>query len=140
MMVNGSYQQELDFYSRNSSLFVENMFCFARNLLIVPGARLESLSASAEGRAGYASDGKALSLPSVVKKRKFLIAGLGLQYNLHSTVQFYSNITQAYRPIQFSNMQSPPTTDSIDEMLTDAKGYNADVGIRGTWKIFCVLT
>ena len=134
MMVNGFYQQELDFYSRNSALFVENMFCVARNLLIVPGARLESLSASAEGRVGYASDGKKLDVPFAVKKRKFLIAGLGLQYNLHSTVQFYSNITQAYRPIQFSNMQSPPTTDSIDEMLTDAKGYNADVGIRGTWK------
>jgi Fe(3+) dicitrate transport protein len=45
--------------------------------------------------------------------------------------EFYGNITQAYRPIQFANLQAPPTTDIIDQNLKDAKGYNIDFGYRG---------
>lgn len=63
-----------------------------------------------------------------------MIVGLGVQYNINSAMQLYSNITQAYRPIQFSNLQAPPATDSIDKNLSDAKGYNADLGLRGTVK------
>ena len=52
-------------------------------------------------------------------------------FMLHSKTEFYANFTQAYRPIQFANLQAPPTTDVVDPDLEDAKGYNADLGYRG---------
>ena len=48
--------------------------------------------------------------------------------------EFYGNISQAYRPIQFANLQAPPTTDVVDPDLKDAKGYNIDFGYRGKLK------
>jgi Fe(3+) dicitrate transport protein len=134
MRANGSYPQAIDFFSKNSAVYVENLFTVGRKLMVIPGARLEHISGSAEGRAGYASNGNPLEIPFVLKARKFIIAGLGVQYNINSAIQLYSNITQAYRPIQFSNLQVPPATDSIDKNISDAKGYNADLGLRGTVK------
>jgi Fe(3+) dicitrate transport protein len=67
----------------------------------------------------------------VRRSRSFLLAGVGAEYHITPLTEFYGNITQAYRPIQFANLQAPPTTDIIDQNLQDAKGYNIDFGYRG---------
>ena len=46
----------------------------------------------------------------------------------------YANGTQAYRPVQFADLTTPPTTDVVDPNLTDSKGLNLDFGYRGNWK------
>jgi Fe(3+) dicitrate transport protein len=43
----------------------------------------------------------------------------------------YSNIAQAYRPVLASDLLPPATTDVIDPNLSDAKGFNFDLGYRG---------
>jgi Fe(3+) dicitrate transport protein len=47
------------------------------------------------------------------------------------STEIYANYSQAYRPIQFANLQAPPSTDVVDPDLKDAKGYNIDLGYRG---------
>jgi Fe(3+) dicitrate transport protein len=64
------------------------------------------------------------------------LAGIGAEYHITKATEIYGNISQAYRPIQFANLQAPPTTDIVDPDLKDATGYNADLGYRGKIKNF----
>jgi Fe(3+) dicitrate transport protein len=54
-----------------------------------------------------------------------------MEYKLNNT-NLYANITQAYRPVLFSDLTPPAVTDVIDPNLKDASGFNADIGYRGT--------
>ncbi|MBK7469166.1 MAG: TonB-dependent receptor [Saprospiraceae bacterium] len=63
-------------------------------------------------------------------QRKVVLGGIGMQYKIKAT-NIYANISQAYRPILFSDLTPPSAVDIIDENLKDAKGYNAEIGYRG---------
>jgi Fe(3+) dicitrate transport protein len=128
------FPQQLDFTATNHAWFVENMFSIGKQLSVIPGARVEQISGSAMGISGLTAAGTPIDVPFLQRKRNILLKAIAFQYNLKSTLQLYTNVADAYRPIQFSNLQAPPTTDSIDAALTDAKGYNADLGIRGRLK------
>ncbi len=131
MNVIGEYPNDIKFHSQNFAWFAENIFRINKKLSIVPGVRFEWLKGSASGRNGY-NNGNPIILQNVVRERRFFLAGVGLEYHVSGKTEFYSNISQAYRPIQFANLQAPPTTDVIDENLKDANGYNFDLGYRGS--------
>jgi Fe(3+) dicitrate transport protein len=101
---------------------------------VVPGVRYEWLEGAASGRNGYNASGAEIMLQNVTRSRSFLLAGLGAEFHITKTTEFYANYSQAYRPIQFANLQAPPTTDIVDSDLEDSKGYNIDLGYRGKWK------
>jgi Fe(3+) dicitrate transport protein len=73
----------------------------------------------------------AINLQNITRSRSFLLGGIGTEFHLTPQTELYANISQAYRPIQFANLQAPPTTDVIDPDLKDARGYNVDIGYRG---------
>lgn len=127
----GNFPRDIAFNSKNAAAFVENIFRITEKLLIIPGIRVEWLEGSATGRNGYASDGSEILLQNINRSRSFLLAGAGAEYHLTKSTEIYTNFSQAYRPIQFANLQAPPTTDVIDPDLKDAKGYNFDLGYRG---------
>lgn len=118
MTITSAYKKDIRFTSLNAAAFVENIFRLGERFIIIPGIRYEWLKATAD----------------VSRSRGFLLAGVGTEYHISSTTELYANISQAYRPIQFANLQAPPTTDVIDPALKDAKGYNADLGYRGKVK------
>ena len=97
----------------------------------MPGIRYEWLEGKANGRDGYTASGDEILLQNIKRSRSFLLAGIGAEYHISSETEFYGNFTQAYRPIQFANLQAPPSTDVIDPNLKDSKGYNIDLGYRG---------
>ena len=134
MTVIGNYGRDIKFTSHNVAAFVENIFRVGKKLLVIPGIRYEWLQGSAEGRDGFTATGQEIKLQSVTRSRSFVLAGLGVEYHLTKNTEFYSNYSQAYRPIQFANLQAPPTTDVVDPNLKDAKGYNVDLGYRGRVK------
>ena len=134
MTVIGNYGRDIKFTSHNVAAFVENIFRVGKKLLVIPGIRYEWLQGSAEGRDGFTATGQEIKLQSVTRSRSFVLAGLGAEYHLTKNTEFYSNYSQAYRPIQFANLQAPPTTDVVDPNLKDAKGYNVDLGYRGRVK------
>ena len=136
MTVTGNYPRDIDFKSKNAAIFVENIFRLSEKFLIVPGIRYEWLEGSASGRNGYTSGGTEILLQDISRSRTFLLAGIGTEYHLTKGTEFYANFSQAYRPIQFANLQAPPTTDVVDQELEDSKGYNVDLGYRGKFKDF----
>ncbi len=134
MVVTGSYPKDIEFKSKNAAVFAENIFRISEKIIIIPGVRYEWLEGTASGRNGYTSGGAEILLQNITRSRSFLLAGIGAEYHVTSGTEFYGNITQAYRPIQFANLQAPPTTDVVDPDLKDAKGYNIDFGYRGKIK------
>ena len=131
MSVIGQYPRDIEFESSNAAVFVENIFRFSDKFLIVPGVRYEWLEGSASGRNGFTSGGSEILLQNITRSRSFILAGIGSEYHVSKNTEFYANFSQAYRPIQFANLQAPPTTDVVDNELEDSKGYNIDLGYRG---------
>ncbi|MFN2438572.1 MAG: TonB-dependent receptor family protein, partial [Chitinophagaceae bacterium] len=136
MTVGGRYPRDIEFKSKNAAVFVENIFRISEKVLIVPGIRYEWLEGSASGRNGISIGGADLILQNITRSRSFLLGGVGAEYHITPATEFYANYTQAYRPIQFANLQAPPATDVVDPDLKDAKGYNIDLGYRGKVKNF----
>lgn len=134
--VTGNYPRDIKFDSKNAAAFAENIFRVTDKLLIIPGVRYEWLEGSSSGRNGYTTGGAEIILQNITRSRSFLLAGIGTEYHITKSTEIYGNISQAYRPIQFANLQAPPTTDVVDPDLKDAKGYNIDLGYRGKVKNF----
>lgn len=134
--ITGNYPRDIMFKSRNTAAFVENIFRISDKFLITPGIRYEWLEGSSSGRNGYTSGGTEIILQNITRDRSFVLAGLGTEYHVTRSTEVYANFSQAYRPIQFANLQAPPTTDVVDADLKDAKGYNIDLGYRGKVKDF----
>ncbi len=132
----GDYPRDIEFNSNNVAAFVENIFRISDKLLLIPGIRYEWLEGSASGRNGFTPGGSPIILQNITRSRNFILAGIGAEYHISSGTEIYTNISQAYRPIQFANLQAPPTTDVIDNNLKDATGYNFDLGYRGKIKDF----
>ncbi len=133
----GNYPRDVKFTSNNTAAFIENIFRISEKFIIIPGIRYEWLEGSASGRNGYnPSTGAEIILQEIKRSRGFLLAGVGAEFHVTKTTEVYGNITQAYRPIQFANLQAPPTTEVVDPNLEDAKGYNIDLGYRGKMKDF----
>ncbi len=130
----GNYPRDIEFDSKNAAAFVENIFRINDKFLIIPGMRYEWLEGEASGRNGYTSGGAEILLQSINRSRSFLLAGIGSEYHITKSTEIYANFSQAYRHIQFANLQAPPTTDVVDPDLKDAKGYNIDLGYRGKVK------
>lgn len=134
--VTGNYPRDITFKSSNIAAFAENIFRINDKFLIIPGVRYEWLEGSSSGRNGYTSGGAEIILQNITRGRSFVLAGIGTEYHITKATEVYANISQAYRPIQFANLQAPPTTDVVDPDLKDAKGYNIDLGYRGKVKNF----
>jgi Fe(3+) dicitrate transport protein len=136
MTIIGNYPRDVEFVSNNTAAFIENIFRISEKFIIIPGIRYEWLEGEASGRNGYTSTGAEIILQNIKRSRSFLLAGVGTEFHVTKSTELYGNITQAYRPIQFANLQAPPTTDVVDPDLEDAKGYNIDLGYRGKLKDF----
>jgi len=132
--IDGLYPRDINFSSYNSAAFIENIFRLSDKLYLIPGVRYEWLKGTASGRNGLSSTGSEITLQNITKSRQFFLSGIGSEYHVTSKTEFYANISQAYRPIQFANLQAPPTTDIIDPDLKDGRGYNLDIGYRGKVK------
>ncbi len=129
---------DIDYGSKNAALFVENLFSVTEKFTLIPGIRYEYLFAKASGYTGF-SNGNPVYLQNQERSRGFLIAGLGMEYAIANSTKLYANATQSYRPVQFADLTTPPTTDVIDPDLTDAKGLNMDIGYRGKLKDYLVF-
>jgi Fe(3+) dicitrate transport protein len=74
-----------------------------------------------------------------VQGRSIPLAGVGIQYKLSEGSQLYGNISQAYRPTDYSNQTPVGVSSKINPNPKDASGYNAEIGWRGTGKDWLVF-
>ena len=129
-LVNEIYARDLDFKNINRAAFAENIFRINKKLLFTAGLRVENINSQMEGRFNIVN-GQAINLSSATRQRNFFLFGAGAEYHITPRSEFYSNFSQAYRPVLISDLTPPATTDVIDPELKDAKGYNLDIGYRG---------
>lgn len=128
--VDEHYSSDYLFKNNQVALFAENIFKFGK-FNITPGIRLEYINTNSSGKMTIYSADSFLAAASKQSKRTVVIMGLAAEYHLHRNVELYGNITQAYRPITFSDITQQASLDSINPNMKDAKGWNADLGIRG---------
>lgn len=125
------FRRELTFVNTDLAAFAEWHVRIGSRFSVTPGLRFENLSSSAEGRLGINSNGSEQKIEPLSRDRTFVLAGLGLGYQLSYSTSLYANFSQAYRPVLFSDLTPPATTDVIDPNLKDSDGYNLDAGVRG---------
>ncbi|WP_396153112.1 TonB-dependent receptor family protein [Flavobacterium sp.] len=130
--IDGRFGRDLDFTTENVAVFAENQFKVSEKFSVTPGVRYEYIKNTGEGRFGISS-GNDIIMPFKSTSRNQPLFGLGLEYKFITT-NVYANITQAFRPVLFSDITPPAVTDVIDPNLKDASGFNADLGFRGTYK------
>jgi Fe(3+) dicitrate transport protein len=129
----GEYEYAFDFTTTNIAPFIENIFHLGKKFSITPGFRFEYLNSTAKG---YKIDDLDKMIADQSRNRTIPLFGLGLEYKTSRFTNLYGNISQAYRPIDYSSLEPFGVTSKIDQNLKDASGYNADLGYRGTIKNF----
>jgi Fe(3+) dicitrate transport protein len=125
----GEFGKNLFFDNVNAAGFVENSIHVGKHLTITPAVRLENLSSRSRGYISLTNG----EFQPLEQKRMVVLGGLSAQYEWTS-VNAYVNISQAFRPVTYSDFTPASTTDVVDSELKDASGYNAEGGIRGTYR------
>jgi Fe(3+) dicitrate transport protein len=133
--IEGIYPRDLTFNNVNKAAFFENLFRFNERFLITTGLRYENISSTMQGRLGVVN-GQNTNLEAITRTRSFVLFGVGAEFHVTPSSEFYSNLSQAYRPVLISDLTPPATTDIIDQNLKDATGYNFDFGYRGKVRNF----
>lgn len=140
----GTSQTDVDAYTHylfpneNLALFAENIFRITPKFSIIPGLRYEHILTKADGN--YTSTLKDMAGNVLFRQAKqdtrnsardFVIGGLGFSYYKSESIQFYANISQNYRAINFNDLNSSVKGLVVDPNLKDETGYSADIGVRG---------
>ncbi|WP_027421103.1 TonB-dependent receptor domain-containing protein [Crocinitomix catalasitica] len=130
---------DYSFPSKNTSAFIENIFKINKKLTISAGIRYEYIYTEADG---YYNERVYHPLTHVLifdttiyetksQGRSILLGGLGFSYQKGKSVEFYGNIAQNYRGINFSDIRISNPNQIVDPDIQDEKGFNADLGMRG---------
>jgi Fe(3+) dicitrate transport protein len=126
------------FPNNNLALFAENIFRISPKFSIIPGVRFENIVTKADG--SYVTVNTDMLHNVVFRQesqdirnstRNFVIGGLGFSYFQNEGMQFYANISQNYRAINFNDLNSSVKGLRVDPNLKDETGYSADIGMRG---------
>ncbi len=118
--------REVDYFS----VFLENLFKFGR-FSITPGVRFENIwqGVKEELSADKTAAGKPLSDEEV---HDFVVlAGVGAKFEVTDTVDIYSNYSQGYRPLIFTQAVPLGASEAINEDLKEGRSWQVDAGLRG---------
>ncbi len=127
----------------NTAYFLENVFYINSNLSITPGLRYEYIDTKSDGY--YRSVNLNLVDQPIYdttiynrsrNTRDFVLFGVGLSYKNKKEYEIYSNISQNYRSVTFSDITITSPTFLIDPNIIDESGYSFDVGLRGIYNSF----
>lgn len=131
LSITGEFEKDINFTTTNIAPFAENIFRVNDRLSITPGFRMEYLRSTSDG---YMMSGGGKLLSNENRERLIPLFGIGAEYKVSENTNVYANISQAYRPITYSDLTPIGVTSKIDPNLKDASGFNSDLGYRGTVK------
>lgn len=134
--------------SHNVAWFAEHLFNATRWLSITPGVRVEYISTGMTGESHklYRDLAGNILLDSVTtgadrRDRVFPLLGLGISAKPLKMMEVYANVSQNFRPINFTDLWTANPSYRIDPAMRDERGLNADLGLRGSvrnWLVFDV--
>jgi Fe(3+) dicitrate transport protein len=134
MTVTGDWEYSFDFTTTNFAPFVENIFKLSEKFTITPGFRFEYLRSTMKGHKlvdDEVSGDEVVVNKNDTKNRTFPLAGIGTEYKPTKNTSLYANISQAYRPIDYSTLEPLGVISKVDPDLKDSMGFNSDIGYRG---------
>ena len=130
-------KSDYEFPSRNISVFAENLFNLNNRWSITPGVRFEYIRTASDGYYKQRIwSGNQVILErrfedARVNERSFALLGIGAGYKPMPGMEIYANVSQNFRSINFSDLAVVNPNLVIDSLLSDERGFNADLGIRG---------
>ncbi len=133
LSITGEFGKNINFTTTNIAPFVENIFRINKKFSITPGFRFEYIKSTSDG---YKKSGGIKILSDENRNRYKPLFGVGLEYKTSVYNNLYANISEAYRPISYSELTPIGVTSKIDINLKDAGGFNSDLGYRGTVKSY----
>ena len=125
-LVDPKFPRSLNFVNQNFSAFIENTWAITPKFKLAGGLRYEYILS--QGNGFLDNNSKFLSPDRL---RSFILWGAGASFKPSSELEIYSNASQSFRPISFSDLLPSSTTDIVDAELKDARALNFDLGIRG---------
>ena len=140
---NYRYQSFFTYPNLNFSLFGENIFYLSDKLSITPGFRYENIKTESDGyykninldAAGNVILNE-LNYSNDIRKRSFVLLGIGISLKPKNFIEFYGNISENYRSVTFADISIFNPSYSINPNITDESGMTADFGLRGNIKNF----
>ena len=140
---NYRYQSFFTYPNLNFSLFGENIFYLSDKLSITPGFRFENIKTESDGyykninldAAGNVILNE-LNYSNDIRKRSFVLFGVGISFKPKNFIEFYGNISENYRSVTFADISIFNPSYSINPNITDESGMTADFGLRGNIKNF----
>ena len=120
-----AYGYDLHFATRNTAAWFENAVHLGYRLSVAPGLRLESLHSTVSG---YSDT----TFMPQSKSRTIPLAAIGATWLASATTSVYANVSQSYRPLDYSVLTPIGSVSRIDPSLRDARGVSLDLGWRGT--------
>lgn len=129
------------FPSRNVAAFAEYVIRPHADWTVVPGLRYEYIHTASEGSYQVRSTdlaGNVIYEATIADQRQrdrhILLAGIGGSYKPDPGMEVFANISRNYRAITFNDMRVANPNFQIDPHLHDERGFNADLGLRGSPK------
>ncbi|MEQ8473025.1 MAG: TonB-dependent receptor [Marinoscillum sp.] len=130
---------DYQFPSQNIAFFAENIFNLTPKISVTPGLRYENINTDASG---YYYDRRQDLAGNIIyeerieenraKRRSFTLFGMGLSYKHAEVAELYANFSQNFRAINFNDIRVDNPSLEVDENITDERGFNVDLGLRGT--------
>jgi Fe(3+) dicitrate transport protein len=131
------------FTNINASAFIENIFRLGKKFTITPGVRFEYINTASDGHYKLLTKDFAGNVivdsniyGSEQNVRSFVIGGIGMSYKLNPYIEFYGNISQNYRAVNFNDIRIVNPNSKVDPEMKDESGFSADMGTRGNYKGF----
>ena len=134
-------QSAYDYPNLNTAFFGEQIIYLKENLSVTPGFRIEYIKTESEGyykNINLDAAGNLLLNETIysndTRRRSFVLFGIGSSYKPSRYLEVYNNISQNYRSVTFADISIVNPAFVINPDITDEKGYNLDIGVRGVFK------
>lgn len=136
-------QSNFTFPNLNVALFAEHIFRLSQKINVTPGIRVDFIKTQSQGEyKNIVLDlaGNAILNQTIADNRSFdrsfVLFGVGASYKTSYATEIYTNLSQNYRSVTFSDIRITNPSLTIDPNITDEQGYTFDIGARGKLKNF----
>jgi len=138
-----NYENQSFYLNPNSnySFFGENIIYINDKMSLMPGFRYEYIKTASDGYYRQINLDAAgnLLLNNLVqsdnmRKRSFILFGIGYSFQIMDWSEFYSNLSQNYRAVTFADINTINPNFVINPNIQDEDGYTFDFGFRGKFK------
>ncbi len=129
-LVDPVWGRDLVFNTNNLALYAENSFRIHHDLVLNMGSRLEIGESRVSGKILYYPEN---AIPVTIQHH-FPLFGASFSYKPFPQSELYGGLSTAYRPMIFKDLIPSSIYEKVDPHIKDAKGFNAELGYRGTAK------